>query len=123
MSPFIFVVSQGLDYPGVGPEHAWLKDSTRAEYVAVTDAESLIGFRALTEMEGIIPALETAHAIFYAMKVAAEMKPDQHLVICVSGRGDKDVNSVAENLPKLGPVIGWDLRFEGGSDAGRMGKH
>jgi tryptophan synthase beta subunit len=67
----------------------------RAEYVAVTDAESLIGFRALTEMEGIIPALETAHAIFYAMKVAAEMKPDQHLVINVSGRGDKDVNSVS----------------------------
>ncbi|KAI9013606.1 tryptophan synthase beta subunit-like PLP-dependent enzyme [Hyaloraphidium curvatum] len=119
-------ISAGLDYPGVGPEHAWLKDSSRAEYYAVTDAESLIGFRALTELEGIIPALETAHAIFYAMKVAAEMKPDQHIVICVSGRGDKDVNSVAENLPKLGKVIGWDLRFEDqmpGTDSGRAGRH
>ena len=70
-----------------------------------------IGFRTLSETEGIIPALETAHAIWGAMEIAKTMKPDQTIVICVSGRGDKDVQSVANELPRLGPQIGWDLRF------------
>ncbi|KAI9472529.1 hypothetical protein IWW42_004457 [Coemansia sp. RSA 1085] len=105
-------VSAGLDYPGVGPEHAWLRATGRAEYYAVTDAQALEGFRSLTQLEGIIPALESSHAVYQAMQVAAKMSPDQQLVICVSGRGDKDVNTVAEVLPKLGPQIGWDLRFE-----------
>jgi len=104
-------VSAGLDYPGVGPEHAWLKDSGRATYIAATDAEALIGFRQLTQLEGIIPALESAHAVYAATKQAAKMRKDQDIVICVSGRGDKDVQSVAEVLPKLGPKIEWDLRF------------
>jgi len=114
-----------LDYPGVGPEHAWLKDSGRAEYLAVTDAQSLMGFRAITELEGIIPALETAHAVYEAMELAKKLPKTQDIVICVSGRGDKDVNSVAENLPKLGEAIGWSLRFENqmpGTDVGRSGK-
>ncbi|TPX41361.1 tryptophan synthase [Synchytrium endobioticum] len=106
-------ISAGLDYPGVGPEHAWMKDSGRAEYVAVSDKESLIGFRKMCELEGIIPALETAHAIYYTLKLASAMKPDQNIVLCLSGRGDKDVVSVAEHLPKFGHAIGWDLRFEG----------
>ncbi|KAI8909599.1 tryptophan synthase beta subunit-like PLP-dependent enzyme [Gorgonomyces haynaldii] len=106
-------ISAGLDYPGVGPEHAWLKDCGRAEYRVATDADSLVGLRLLSQREGIIPALETAHAVFAALDVAKTMSPDQDLVICLSGRGDKDVISVAEALPKFGPQIGWDLRFEG----------
>ncbi|KAJ2782448.1 hypothetical protein H4R18_002254 [Coemansia javaensis] len=105
-------VSAGLDYPGVGPEHAWLKATGRGEYYAVTDVQALEGFRALAQLEGIIPALESSHAVYQAMQVAAAMPPDQQLVICVSGRGDKDVNTVAEVLPTIGPQIGWDLRFE-----------
>ncbi|KAJ2795454.1 hypothetical protein H4R21_005106, partial [Coemansia helicoidea] len=105
-------VSAGLDYPGVGPEHAWLRATGRGEYYAVTDAQALEGFRTLAELEGIIPALESSHAVYQAMQTAAAMSPDQQIVICVSGRGDKDVNTVAETLPKLGPQIGWDLRFE-----------
>ncbi|CAG8627101.1 10773_t:CDS:10, partial [Ambispora leptoticha] len=104
-------ISAGLDYPGVGPEHAFLKDIGRAEYVAVTDAQALIGFRKMSELEGIIPALETSHAIYTTIELAKQMKPDQDILLNVSGRGDKDVESVAENLPKLGPQIGWDLRF------------
>jgi len=94
-------ISAGLDYPGVGPEHAWLKDSNRAEYVAVTDREALAGFRSLCELEGIIPALESAHAVYQAMQIAPKLGKDQDLVICLSGRGDKDLQSVAENLPKF----------------------
>lgn len=88
-------VSAGLDYPGVGPEHAWLKDSGRAKYVTVTDQEALAAFRGLTRMEGIIPALESSHALAYAAKLAPRMAHDQILVINLSGRGDKDIPTVA----------------------------
>lgn len=104
-------VSAGLDYPGVGPELSSWKDSDRAEFLAATDAEAFIGFRLLSQLEGIIPALETSHAVFGAIKVAKDMGKGKNIVICVSGRGDKDVQSVADELPKLGPQIGWDLRF------------
>ncbi|WP_374669146.1 tryptophan synthase subunit beta [Ramlibacter sp.] len=89
-------VSAGLDYPGVGPEHAWLKDSGRAEYVGVTDAEALEAFHYLCRTEGIIPALESSHAIAYAMKLARTMRPDQHILVNLSGRGDKDIGTVAD---------------------------
>ena len=88
-------VSAGLDYPGVGPEHAWLKDSGRAEYVSVTDDEALAAFHALTRLEGILPALESSHAVAYGMKLAERMRPDQSILINLSGRGDKDVQTVA----------------------------
>ncbi|KAF2460220.1 tryptophan synthase-like protein [Lineolata rhizophorae] len=104
-------VSAGLDYPGVGPELSSWKDARRARFVAATDADALVGFRLLSQLEGIIPALETAHAIFGAMELARGMGADEDVVICLSGRGDKDVQSVADELPKLGPRIGWDLRF------------
>ena len=91
-------ISAGLDYPGVGPEHAFLKDLGRAEYVAVTDDEALAAFRMLTEMEGIIPALESAHAIAYLVKLAEEMSFDQVVLVCLSGRGDKDIHTVAEAM-------------------------
>jgi len=89
-------ISAGLDYPGVGPEHAWLKDSGRAEYVAVTDDEALAAFHKLCRLEGIIPALESSHALAYAAKMAPRMKSDQILLINLSGRGDKDMHTVAE---------------------------
>jgi len=89
-------VSAGLDYPGVGPEHSWLKDMKRANYVSVTDDEALDAFRRLTQVEGIMPALESSHAIAYAIKKAAEMKSDQILVINLSGRGDKDIHTIAQ---------------------------
>ncbi|WP_244177307.1 tryptophan synthase subunit beta [Marinobacter vinifirmus] len=89
-------VSAGLDYPGVGPEHSWLKDIGRANYVSVTDEEALDGFRKLTRIEGIMPALESAHAVAYALKLAATMDKDQMLVINVSGRGDKDIHTIAQ---------------------------
>jgi tryptophan synthase beta chain len=89
-------VSAGLDYPGVGPEHAWLKDTGRANYVAITDDEALEAFRKLTRVEGIIPALESSHAVAYAMKLAPQMDQDQVLVVNLSGRGDKDIHTVAE---------------------------
>lgn len=104
-------VSAGLDYPGVGPELSSWKDSERAKFIAATDAEAFTGFRLISQLEGIIPALETAHAIYGAIELAKTMEKDQDIVICLSGRGDKDVQSVAEELPKLGPKIGWDLRF------------
>lgn len=104
-------ISAGLDYPGVGPELSNWKDSDRAIFINATDPQALIGFRTLSEKEGIIPALESSHAIYGAMEVAKKMKKEEILVICLSGRGDKDVQSVADELPKLGPVIGWDLRF------------
>ncbi len=88
-------ISAGLDYPGVGPEHAWLKDIRRARYVAVTDDEALAAFHALTRTEGIIPALESAHALAYAGKLAAELGPGKRILINLSGRGDKDINTVA----------------------------
>jgi tryptophan synthase beta chain len=89
-------VSAGLDYPGVGPEHSYLKDINRAEYVAINDDEALEAFRTLTQVEGIMPALESAHAVAYAMKMAKEMSPDQVIVVNLSGRGDKDILTVAE---------------------------
>jgi tryptophan synthase beta chain len=89
-------VSAGLDYPGVGPEHAYLKDIGRAEYVSITDDEALAAFHRLCRTEGIIPALESSHAVAYAMKLAATMRPDQHLLVNLSGRGDKDIGTVAD---------------------------
>lgn len=88
-------VSAGLDYPGVGPEHAWLKDIHRAEYVAITDEEAMNAFHTMCRTEGIIPALETSHAIAHAMKLAATMSKDKVLLVNLSGRGDKDMNTVA----------------------------
>ena len=89
-------ISAGLDYPGVGPEHSWLKATGRAEYLAVTDDEALEGFRLLCRTEGIIPALESAHAIYHVSRMAADMPADDIIVVCLSGRGDKDVPSIAE---------------------------
>ncbi|HET8746196.1 MAG TPA: tryptophan synthase subunit beta [Ramlibacter sp.] len=89
-------VSAGLDYPGVGPEHAWLKDTGRAEYVGITDKEALDAFHYLCRTEGIIPALESSHAVAYAMKLAKTMRPDQHILVNLSGRGDKDIGTVAD---------------------------
>ncbi len=89
-------VSAGLDYPGVGPEHAWLKDIGRVNYVDATDTEALAAFHRVTRVEGIMPALETAHALAYAEKLAATMTPDQHIIVNLSGRGDKDILTVAE---------------------------
>lgn len=89
-------ISAGLDYPGVGPEHAWLKDIGRANYVAIDDEEALQGFRDLTKYEGIIPALETSHAIAYATKLAPTMDKDQVIIVNLSGRGDKDMNTIAQ---------------------------
>ncbi len=91
-------VSAGLDYPGVGPEHAWLKDSGRARYVSVTDREALDAFMTLSRLEGILPALESSHAIAYALTRAPELGRDAHLVVNLSGRGDKDMHSVARAL-------------------------
>jgi len=87
-------ISAGLDYPGVGPEHAWLKDIGRVEYVNITDDEALDGFYALTKMEGIIPALESSHALAYAMKLAPTMAKDKAIIVNLSGRGDKDMHTI-----------------------------
>ncbi len=89
-------ISAGLDYPGVGPEHSWLKDIGRAEYVSITDEEALEGFHALTKMEGIIPALESSHAMAYTLKLAPTMQQDDILIVNLSGRGDKDMHTMAE---------------------------
>ena len=89
-------ISAGLDYPGVGPEHAYLKDIGRAEYVSITDDEALAAFHRLCRTEGIIPALESSHAVAHAMKMAATMRTDQHLLVNLSGRGDKDIGTVAD---------------------------
>jgi tryptophan synthase beta chain len=89
-------VSAGLDYPGVGPEHSWLKDIGRVHYNAVTDTEALQAFHQLTRIEGIIPALESSHAVAYGVKLAAEMSPEQSMIINLSGRGDKDMNTIAK---------------------------
>lgn len=93
-------IAAGLDYPGVGPEHSYLKDIGRAEYVAVTDAEALEAFKLLSKIEGIIPALESSHAVAYAVKVAPAMSKDQIIIVNLSGRGDKDVQQVFEMLNK-----------------------
>ena len=90
-------ISAGLDYPGVGPEHAWLKDTGRVEYAAATDAEALAAFHALCRFEGIIPALESSHALAHAAKIAPQMAKDRILLVNLSGRGDKDINTVAEH--------------------------
>jgi tryptophan synthase beta chain len=89
-------VSAGLDYPGVGPEHSWLKDIGRVNYVSADDNEALAAFRELTRVEGIMPALESAHALAYARKLAPQMDADQDIIINLSGRGDKDILTVAE---------------------------
>lgn len=91
----VYSISAGLDYPGIGPEHAWLHDIGRAEYVPVTDEEAVCAFEYLSKMEGIIPAIESAHAVAYAMKIAPSMSKDQNIVITISGRGDKDCVSIA----------------------------
>lgn len=91
-------ISAGLDYPGVGPEHAWLKDSGRADYVSITDDEAMEGFRVLTEEEGILPALESSHAIAHVLKLAPTLPRDKTVVVCLSGRGDKDIHTVAEYM-------------------------
>jgi tryptophan synthase beta subunit len=88
-------VSAGLDYPGVGPEHSWLRDSGRAEYRDTTDAEAMDAFALLCRAEGIIPAIESAHALAGALKVGKELGPDAVLVVCLSGRGDKDMHTAA----------------------------
>jgi tryptophan synthase beta chain len=95
-------ISAGLDYPGVGPEHSYYKDASRFEYVSVTDKEALEGFQALTRLEGIMPALESAHAVAYAMRAASRMKKTQSVVIGLSGRGDKDVHTVGQALDGSG---------------------
>jgi tryptophan synthase beta chain len=89
-------VSAGLDYPGVGPEHAWFKDSGRAQYVSITDEEALAAFHELTRVEGIMPALESSHAIAYTKKLAKMLGRDKSIVVCLSGRGDKDIHTVAD---------------------------
>jgi tryptophan synthase beta chain len=91
-------ISAGLDYPGVGPEHAWLKDSNRASYVPITDDEAMEAFQLLCKTEGIIPALESSHAVAFGVKLARERSPEQSILINLSGRGDKDINTVAEAL-------------------------
>jgi tryptophan synthase beta chain len=91
-------ISAGLDYPGVGPEHAWLKDTGRAVYVSVTDRQALEAFQFLARHEGILPALESSHAVYHAMKIAPRMKKNSILIVNLSGRGDKDVNTVLERL-------------------------
>ena len=89
-------ISAGLDYPGVGPEHAYLKDSGRVNYVPITDTEAMAALDELTRLEGILPAIESAHAVAYALKKAKEMTMDQSMIICLSGRGDKDVNTIVD---------------------------
>ncbi|SCV74850.1 BQ2448_7879 [Microbotryum intermedium] len=103
-------ISAGLDYPGVGPEHSWLKDSGRAEYVSATDEQALRGFRMCTQREGIIPALETAHAVWATVEEAKKMPKDANIVMCLSGRGDKDVQEISEILPgKWADKLDWHV--------------
>ena len=91
-------ISAGLDYPGVGPEHSWLKETLRAEYVSISDDEALEGFSVLTREEGIMPALESSHAIAYILKLAPSLSKDKSIVVCLSGRGDKDIHTVADAM-------------------------
>ncbi len=99
-------ISAGLDYPSVGPEHAWLRDQERAFYTSATDGEALVAFKLLCEMEGIIPALESSHAVAEAIKRAPTMRPDQILLVNLSGRGDKDLDTVMKVLPGLSDFAG-----------------
>src|SRR4029450_5825612 len=91
-------ISAGRDYASIGPEHAWLHDSGRVEYTSVSDAEALDAFQSLSKLEGIIPALESAHDVRHSLKVAQDMKSDEIMIVNLSGRGDKDVDTVRENL-------------------------
>ena len=91
----VYSISAGLDYPGVGPEHAMLHDSGRAEYVPVTDDEAVDAFEYLSRTEGVIPAIESAHAVAHAIELAPTMRPDQVIIVTLSGRGDKDVAAIA----------------------------
>jgi tryptophan synthase beta chain len=91
----VYSISAGLDYPGIGPEHAWLNDIGRARYVGITDEEAVQAFEYVSRCEGIIPAIESAHALAYAMQVAPKMGKDKIIVVTVSGRGDKDVVAIA----------------------------
>ena len=91
-------VSAGLDYPGVGPEHSYYKKTKRAKYLAVTDKDALRGFQLLSETEGIIPALEPAHAVFYLSKLAPKLGKNKIIMLCLSGRGDKDIDIVKEHI-------------------------
>ncbi len=95
-------LAPGLDYPGVGPEHSYFKDTGRAEYVAVSDAEALEGFKLLSRTEGILPALESAHAVAYLQRLAPEYGKDDMIIVNLSGRGDKDMDAVAEALEVSG---------------------
>lgn len=95
-------ISAGLDYPGVGPEHAYLRDTGRAEYVSITDVEAMDALMELCRLEGIIPAIESAHAVAYAEKMAKTMKKDDIMIVCLSGRGDKDVNTISDYLAGKG---------------------
>ena len=89
-------ISAGLDYPGVGPEHAYLRDINRTEYVSITDKEAIEGFHFITRIEGIIPALESAHAVAYAMKLAPTLDVDKIIIVNLSGRGDKDMDTILQ---------------------------
>ena len=91
----VYSISAGLDYPGIGPEHAYLHDIGRAQYVPVTDDEAVNAFEYMSKMEGIIPAIESSHAVAYALKLAPTMRKDQTIVITISGRGDKDCAAIA----------------------------
>jgi tryptophan synthase beta chain len=91
----VYSISAGLDYPGIGPEHAWLHDTGRAQYVPVTDEEAVSAFEYLARTEGIICAIESAHAVAHARKIVPQMRKDQSVIICLSGRGDKDVAAIA----------------------------
>ena len=95
-------ISAGLDYPGVGPEHAYLHDTGRAKYVSITDTEAMDALMEICKLEGIIPAIESAHAIAYAFQKAKEMGKDQAMIVCLSGRGDKDVQTIADYLAGKG---------------------
>jgi tryptophan synthase beta chain len=97
-------ISAGLDYPSIGPEHAFLHDEGRVEYTSVSDDEALEAFQTLSKLEGIIPALESAHAVAHALKVASEMKSDQAMIVNLSGRGDKDVDTVRELDSEIQPA-------------------
>ena len=94
-------ISAGLDYPGVGPEHAYLKDSGRATYASITDDEALAAFHTLTKVEGILPALESSHAVAYAIKLAKELGQDKNIIVNLSGRGDKDIDTVRSIMKEL----------------------
>lgn len=93
-----YSISAGLDYPGIGPEHSFLRDEGRAEYASVTDDEAVEAFQLLCRTEGIIPALESSHAISFAVELAGKMKPEESIVVCLSGRGDKDVDQIRARL-------------------------